>query len=212
MPALFFSAFLVAFSGAVMPGPVMTYTIEKALINGRYVGLTVIVGHAILEIALILSILLGFDMILKSSPAQIIIGLVGGTLLVYMGTNMIYTAVKNKISIQTSSNRNLSNSMIISGFLLSASNPYFIFWWAVVGLSFIIQSYDKLGYIGVSVYFIGHISVDFLVYGLISFLVGSVKNIIQGNAYRIIISLLGCAMACFGARFLIGAIITVFSL
>ncbi len=209
MLALFFSAFVVAFSGAIMPGPVMTYTIEKALIKGRYAGFIIMIGHAVLEIALIISILLGFDIILKSHLAQIIIGLVGGTLLVYMGSNMIYTAVKNRLSIQTSSNRKFSNSTILSGFLLSASNPYFIFWWAVVGLSFLIQSYDKLGYIGVLVYFLGHISADFMIYGSISFMVGSAKKFIQGKAYRIIIALLGFAMVCFGAKFLIGAIITI---
>lgn len=209
MVALFFSAFVVAFSGGIMPGPVMTYTIEKALIKGRYEGLLIIIGHAVLEIALIILILLGFDIILKSHLGQIIIGLVGGTLLVCMGSSMIYTAVKNRVTIQTGSNRKFSNNSILSGFLLSAANPYFIFWWAVVGLSFIMQSYDELGYIGVIIYFLGHISADFLLYGSISFLVGSAKKFIQGNAYRVIIVILGCAMVGFGAKFLIGAIITI---
>ena len=71
------------------------------------------------------------------------------------------------------------------------------------------ESYDELGYIGVIIYFLGHISADFLLYGSISFLVGSAKKFIQGNAYRVIIVILGCAMVGFGAKFLIGAIITI---
>lgn len=208
MLILFFSAFAVAFSGSIVPGPVMTYTIEKALGKGRYAGFVIIIGHAVLELALIILILLGFDIILKSNLAQTIIGLAGGTLLVYMGSNMIYTSIKNRLSFKTSLNRQFSNSLILSGFLLSALNPYFIFWWAVVGLSFLIQSYDKLGYIGVLVYFLGHISADFLLYGSISFLVGSAKNFIQGKAYRIIIAVLGGVMVYFGARFLVEAVIT----
>lgn len=213
MLALFLSAFVVGFSGAIMPGPVMTCTIEKALTQGRHAGFLIVIGHAVLEILLIISILLGFDIILKSQPAQITIGLVGGTLLLYMGLNMIYSAVKNRLSIQTNTNpglsRKFSDNTIISGFLLSALNPYFIFWWAVIGLTFIIYSYDKLGYFGVLIYFFGHISADFVIYGSLSFLVGSAKKLIQGKAYRIIISILGCAMIGFGAKFLIGAIISI---
>lgn len=130
-------------------------------------------------------------------------------MLVYMGSTMIYTAVKNRLSIQTSLKRKFSNSIILSGFLLSASNPYFIFWWAVVGLSFIIQSYNKLAYIGVLVYFLGHIFADFMIYGSISLLVSSAKKFIQGKAYRIIIVTLGSAMVCFGAKFLMEAMITI---
>lgn len=192
-----------------MPGPVMTYTIEKALVKGRHTGLVIIVGHAILEIALIFSVFFGFGIILKSNPAQIIIGLLGGALLVYMGFNMVFTARKNNIAIQSNSKNRFSNNVILSGFFLSASNPYFILWWAVVGLSFIIQSYDKLGYIGVLIYFFGHISADFMIYGTISFLVGSAKKFIQGRAYRIIIASLGCAMICFGAKFILVAINTI---
>ena len=209
MLILFFSAFAVAFSGAIVPGPVMTYTIEKSLEKGRYAGFVIIIGHAVLEIALIILIFFGFDIILKSNLAQTIIGLAGGALLVYMGSNMIYTSVKNKLSLKSSSNRKFSNNIVLSGFLLSALNPYFIFWWAVVGLSFIIQSYNRLGYIGVLIYFLGHISADFLLYGLISFLVGSAKNFIQGKAYRIIIAVLGIVMVFFGAKFLIEAVITI---
>lgn len=209
MLILFLSAFTVAFSGAIVPGPVMTYTIEKALEKGRYAGFVIIIGHAVLEIALITLILLGFDIILKSNLTQTIIGLAGGALLVYMGSNMIYTSIKNRLSLKTSSNRKFSNNIVLSGFLLSALNPYFIFWWAVVGLSFIIQSYNELGYIGVVIYFLGHISADFLLYGLISFLVGSAKNFIQSKAYRIIIAVLGGVMICFGAKFLVEAVITI---
>ncbi|NLF41249.1 MAG: LysE family transporter [Bacteroidales bacterium] len=206
---LFFSAFLVALSGAIMPGPVMTYTIEQSLVKGRYAGLIIIIGHAVLEIALIILILLGFGIILKTQLAQIIIGLVGGVLLAYMGLSMIHAAVKNKPAATTGPKRQLANSMIVSGFLLSALNPYFIFWWAVVGLSFIIQSYDTLGYVGVLIYFLGHICADFILYGSISFVVGSAKKFIQGIAYRIIIAGLGCVMLFFGARFFVLAIISI---
>lgn len=209
MLVLFFSAFVVGFSGAIMPGPVMTYTIEKALVKGRHAGFVVIIGHALLEIALIAAILLGFDIIIKSTLAQIIIGLVGGLLLAYMGTNMILAAVKDKLSLQPGSNNKFASNMVLSGFLLSASNPYFILWWAVIGLGFLIQSFDTLGYIGVFIYFLGHIAADFVLYGSLSLLVGSAKKFIQGKVFRVIIAVLGYALVGFGAKFLIGAITTI---
>ena len=211
MLTLFISAFAVGLSGAIMPGPVMAYTIEKSLSVGRHAGLIIIIGHAILELCLIALIFLGFDVILQSAVAQIIIGLVGGSLLAYMGINMIYTAYKNKLAVEQAKARKFSNKLILSGVILSAINPYFIFWWAVVGLNFMMQSYDALGTLGVIIYYIGHVSADFALYGIISALVGSTQKFIQGKAYRIIVAILGAVMLFFGLRFFINAIISIFS-
>ena len=52
MAMIFLSAMAVAFSGAVMPGPLLTYTIRQALSRGPKSGFVIIIGHALLEAAL----------------------------------------------------------------------------------------------------------------------------------------------------------------
>ena len=81
MAAILLSSMAVAFSGAVMPGPLLTYTIQQSLTKGGKSGFLIILGHALLELLLIVLIFFGFDMILQSNAAQIAIGLVGGALL-----------------------------------------------------------------------------------------------------------------------------------
>ena len=65
---------MVAFSGAVMPGPLLTYTIQQSLVHGTKSGFIIIIGHALLELLVITLIFLGFDILLQSSIAQIGIG------------------------------------------------------------------------------------------------------------------------------------------
>ncbi len=89
MLLVFISALFVGFSGAMMPGPLLTYTIQQSLSSGPRSGFIITLGHVFLELVLIVFIFLGLDIILQSETAQIIIGFLGGLLLLYMGIDMI---------------------------------------------------------------------------------------------------------------------------
>ncbi len=203
---LFFSAFVVGFSGAVMPGPLLTYTIRKAMSIGPRAGFIIIAGHGILEMFLVIIIFLGFDIVLKSELSQIIIGIIGGILLAYMGIDMIVNSIKNKVSIKTDSDKSGSGNMILSSVVLTASNPYFIIWWAIIGLGFIMRSYESYGVAGVAVYYFGHITADVTWYAFVSVIVGKTRRFIKEKPYRIIILCLGCILVFFGVQFFYGAI------
>ena len=206
MVYIFLSALAVGFSGAMMPGSLLTYTIKQSLSAGPRSGFIITLGHALLELCLIILIFLGFDMILQSDAAQIAIGLIGGALLVYMGVDMIIQSVKNKVSLQVDGSKQNSKNMFFSGMVISATNPYFLLWWAVVGLGFVMQSYNTLGITGVAVYFIGHIMADFIWYGAISVTVGTTRKFIKEKPYRIVIMVLGAALIFFGGKFVYGAV------
>jgi len=198
---LFFSAFVVGFSGAVMPGPLLTYTIRKAMSIGPRAGFIIIAGHGILEMFLVIIIFLGFDIVLKSELSQIIIGIIGGILLAYMGIDMIVNSIKNKVSIKTDSDKSGSGNMILSSIILTATNPYFIIWWAIIGLGFIMRSYESYGVAGVAVYYFGHITADVTWYAFVSVIVGKSRRFIKETPYRIIILCLGCILVFFGIQF-----------
>lgn len=61
---IFITSFLVAFSGAVAPGPVLTITISETARRGFWAGPLIIVGHGILELILFIAIFFGFNRIL----------------------------------------------------------------------------------------------------------------------------------------------------
>jgi threonine/homoserine/homoserine lactone efflux protein len=206
MAMIFISALAVAFSGAMMPGPLLTYTIRQSLSAGPYSGFVIIAGHAILELALIILIFMGFDIILQSDSAQSVIGLVGGLLLVYMGADMVINSLKNKVKIELSNNKSKTGNMLFSGFVISAANPYFLLWWAIIGLGFLIQAYKLFGTAGVLVFFTGHILADFIWYGFVSVIVGTTRKFIKVNLYRAIIAFLGGLLIIFGGTFFYNAL------
>lgn len=206
MILIFLSALAVGFSGAMMPGSLLTYTLKQSLSAGPRSGFIITLGHALLELVLIVLIFLGFDMVLQSQAAQIAIGIVGGILLIYMGIDMIVQSAKKKISVEMGQTKTNSKSMFLSGIAVSATNPYFLLWWAVIGLGFVMQSYQTSGYLGVGVYYIGHIAADFIWYGAISIIVGKTRKFMKEKPYRIIIIILGAVLIFFGGRFIYGVV------
>lgn len=198
---LFFSALVIGFSGAIMPGPLLTYTIRRSLSDGPRAGFIIAAGHAALELVLIALIFLGFDMVLQSFPAQIGISLVGGGLLVFMGVRMIFDAARDRVSVAAEANGGKTHGMFLSGIVISVANPYFLIWWAVIGLGYIMRAYDSMGFIGVPVYYFGHIAADFIWYGLVSSVVGTTRRFIGHTPYRVIIGALGGVLVFFGGTF-----------
>ena len=189
----------------MMPGSLLTYVIRKALSNGAKAGLIVVLGHGILEASLVTLIFLGFDRLLKSDTAQIVIGITGGLLLCLMGIKMAVDAYRNKVKVEVGSGKAEGGSMVLSSIVLSAANPYFLLWWAIIGLGFIMQAHASFGYPGVIIYYCGHISADLAWYSLVSFVVGKTRKFIKEKPYRIIIAILGCLLVFFGVRFIYDA-------
>ncbi len=202
----FISALGVGFSGAIMPGSLLTYTIRKSLTHGPVAGLIITAGHAILELFLIIMIFLGFDAVLQSDTAQFVISILGGALLIYMGIDMLVGSIKNSVKVRLDGSDTRSGSMFLSGIIISASNPYFLLWWAVIGLGFLLQSYSAYGLAGVIIYYIGHICADFIWYLFISTIVGTTRRFLREKPYRVIISILGCLLVYFGGSFIISAV------
>ena len=48
---VFFSSFVLALSGALVPGPLFTLTVSESLRRGAKAGPLIILGHGLLEIA-----------------------------------------------------------------------------------------------------------------------------------------------------------------
>lgn len=207
MFSIFLASLTIGFSGAIMPGSLLTYTLRKSLSSGPKAGFIIVAGHALLELVLVILIFLGFDTILQSQLAQVLISIIGGALLIYMGIDMIRGSIKNSVAVHLDGNDPKAGNMLLSGIAISATNPYFLLWWAVIGLGYIMNSYIRFGVAGIIIFYIGHISSDFIWYGFVSTLVGTTSKFLKERPYRIIITILGCLLIFFGGKFIYSAVI-----
>jgi len=177
---IFSFSFLVALTGAMSPGPLLTYTIVQSARSrhrGYLMGAWVITGHALLEMLLVVLLLLGFSLVLQKPAVVRTIGIAGGLILVGFGVAIARDVFLGRIStdfLGTAGESGRTQAMknpVLGGVLVSMSNPYWWVWWATIGVAFMIQfgitirSGTKL-----LAFFLGHEAGDLLWYLVVSFL------------------------------------------
>jgi len=204
---IFVSAFIIGLSGAMMPGPLLTYNINATLRRGFIAGPLLIIGHSLLELALIILIMLGFNKYLADPVFTAVLGIIGGGVLLWMSYGMIRSSLKKEISVEDSINYNKDRQkgLILPGVLLSISNPYWVLWWATIGLTYLTKSY-KFGITGIAVFYLGHILSDFSWYSFVSWIVAMGKKIMSDRLYRILIIVFGLLLLYFAGFFILDGI------
>jgi threonine/homoserine/homoserine lactone efflux protein len=81
------SVAVISLSGVMMPGPMFAVAVAKSY-KSQFAGAKMAVGHAIVEIPLMLLIYFGLARFFDEKPVQIALYLVGGAILVWMGIGM----------------------------------------------------------------------------------------------------------------------------
>ena len=186
--AIFTSSFLIALSGALMPGPLLTVTVSESPQRGAITGPLVILGHAILELALVVALLSGLAPFFKRDEVFVVIALAGGIILFWMAISMFRSLPALRLDFAEEKRK--PKNLIMAGIIMSLANPYWTIWWATIGLGYIMHSV-KFGIAGVVVFFVGHILADLAWYALISFSVAKGRSFFTDTIYRRLIG--GCA-------------------
>ncbi|MDQ2088014.1 LysE family transporter [Herbivorax sp. ANBcel31] len=201
---IFISAFIIGFSGAMMPGPMLGVTIDGSLRKGWVAGPLTVLGHGILEFILIIVMIFGLKDFFSNPTVAGIIGLFGAAFLAWMGYGMIKAGIKKSVSIEKQGADNSSGmkNLVLAGAIVSATNPYFIIWWSSAGIESVRQSL-ALGLIGILVFFVGHILADLTWYSAISVAFSKGKKLISDNVYCWIILFLGIFIVGFSIYFMV---------
>jgi threonine/homoserine/homoserine lactone efflux protein len=185
---IFTSSFVIALSGALMPGPVLTVTVSESARRGAIAGPLMIFGHGILELVLVIALLAGLAPLLSREDVFIFISLLGGAILFWMAYTMFREM--GTMSLEFEKGQEKERNLILAGIMLSIANPYWLIWWATIGLGYILYSF-KFGLPGVIAFFIGHILADLVWYSLISFGIAKGRRFFSDTFYRRLIG--GCA-------------------
>ena len=204
---LFWSAFVVALSGALMPGPVLTATISEVMKRGFKAGPLIVAGHAILEICLLVAVVAGLGPWITKNTTMGVVGIGGGALLVLMGIQMAVTARKVADAAMTSKADPASaiRGPVLTGILTSLSNPYWAIWWATIGLNFAALAL-KSGLAGLASFYTGHILADLAWYSVIAAAVASGRKICPRAVYVSLIAVCGIVLVGLGVYFFVGGL------
>lgn len=192
------TSFLLGFSGAMMPGPLLTLTIAETMRRGVVAGPLLIFGHALLEGVLVVSLFLGLARWVEHPWVFLSIALLGGAMLVMMGFGMLRQIPRLRLQFAADDKPRLHP--VAAGVLVSLANPYFSLWWATVGLTYLLVARDA-GWYGVIAFYLAHISSDFVWYAFVSGMIGFGRRFISDTVYRGMIAVCAVFLIGFGGYF-----------
>jgi threonine/homoserine/homoserine lactone efflux protein len=190
---------VISLSGVMAPGPVTAAALGMGA-RSRYAGMLIAVGHGIVEFPLIVLIVLGMDRILKLPSAQIVIGLAGGAFLLMMAVGML----RSLQSAEAQETQFAKSTPVMAGILLSAGNPYFLFWWATVGLA-LATTATGMGIWAFGLFAVVHWMCDFIWLGALSWTSFKGTGLFGAHSRRIVLIICAAALFFFGLFFIYNA-------
>ena len=207
MAAVFFLSFLTALSGALMPGPLLTVTIAQTARRGMRASVLLVAGHSLLELMLVVGLWFGLGHILRIRPVIGTVTVLGGAMLLWMGWGMIRDARRGVLDIQTTANDGgvpeggVLRNPIITGMMVSISNPYWVIWWATIGLTFF-AALSQNAVSTICAFYFGHVMGDIIWYLAIGAAVSTGRRLINPVVYRVIVQICGVFLIFLGGSFL----------
>jgi threonine/homoserine/homoserine lactone efflux protein len=90
---IFASSFVIALSGAMMPGTLLTVTISESSKRGVLAGPLLILGHGILEMILLAALFMGMAPLFKKEWFFFFISIAGGSILLWMAAGMFRSLI-----------------------------------------------------------------------------------------------------------------------
>jgi threonine/homoserine/homoserine lactone efflux protein len=201
MELLFFlsQVFVISLSGVMAPGPVTAAAIAMGSRN-RFAGVLMAIGHGIIEFPLMILIILGMDKILKSTPTKITIGLAGGAFLLFMAIGMLKSSTRQ----EQLNAKPARTGPLTAGILLSGGNPYFLIWWATVGLALAMTA-KGLGIWAFALFAIVHWLCDLVWLTALSWASFKGSVLLGPRTQRIVLLICGLALLAFGLFFIYSA-------
>jgi len=203
LAVIFFTAWMVGFSGAMAPGPISTLVVTQASRRGFWAGPLLTLGHAVAELAVVSGLALGLRELLATSRLPMAIALVGGPVLVWMGVATLRDALRQPSLVPQAAAGEVKQSRwgsVGAGVAASISNPYWLVWWSTVGASYVVLSLQH-GAAGLAAFYGGHILSDLSWNSLLAFLMASGRRWLPAGALRAFLVVAGLFLIGLGIYF-----------
>ncbi len=199
MLPILLSVVVISFSGVMMPGPMFAVTVAKSY-KSRFAGTQIALGHAVIEVPLILLIYFGFARFFESSLVQFVLSILGGGMIFWLGIAMFRARAEVVLR-----GKELPYNAFIAGILTSGFNPFFLLWWVTIG-SMLIMKFLDFGTVGLIVFIIVHWLCDLVWLSLVSILIYRTNSLWGRKLQEGIFIVCSLLLVGFGGWFLISGL------
>ncbi len=197
---------LISLSGVMAPGPISAMAVSAGAQQGFIAGPLISVGHAATEALLVAALAVGLGQVLQQPTVAGVIGVLGGVVLLWMGWDLTRSVWQAPAAFDASRPEQgtsvVRSGLISAGVLLSVSNPYWLLWWATVGSATMLR-FLEFGLLGVLVFYVSHISLDFGWNTFLSTVSRSGREVIGDRVFRFVLLVCGVALLAFGVYFIV---------
>ena len=193
------SVVVISFSGVMMPGPMFAVTLAKSY-KSPWAGTQISLGHAVIEVPLILLIYFGLTQFFHNNAVQLVLSLLGSGMVLWLGISMFRSRAE---VIQKG--KDLPYSSFTAGILTSGLNPFFLLWWVTIGSMLIVRILD-FGTTGLIAFIIVHWLCDLIWLSLVSILVNRTHSLWGQKLQEWLFIACSLLLVGFGIWFLISGI------
>ena len=196
------SAAGISLTGVMLPGPMTAATIAKGY-SDKHAGAWIAAGHAVIEVPIIAVIYaviyFGFEHFIDSPQVEMGIYLAGGLMLLYLGFRMFRATGAAADAVG-----GLPASSLVTGIVITGTNPAFYIWWATVGTA-LVTGAAKFGLAGVILFTVVHLPCDFAWSEFLSVSTFKSRRWWTQKVRRIVFSVCALILAGFGVWFCLSA-------
>jgi threonine/homoserine/homoserine lactone efflux protein len=182
-------AFVLGLSGAMMPGPLLVFTVGQVPLAGWRAVPLMMAGHAGLELIVVGLLIVGLVQALRRRWPRAIISLAGGLMLLLMGVGMVVSARGMALHGKAAAQALATWQLVLAGAAISLANPTFPVWWATVGAGGMAQLAPRTAGEYLSFY-LGHELSDFAWYGFVGLVLVTGERYLSDRVYG------GLALVC----------------
>jgi len=193
---------VTSLSGVMAPGPMFTMTLAKSY-KSPWAGVQVSLGHAVIEVPLILLIYFGVAQFFQNIVVQLLLGVLGGGMIIWMGIGL-FRARKEVAR----GGKDTPYSAFVAGILMSGLNPFFLVWWVTVG-SLLLMTFLEFSPQGLILFIVVHWLCDLVWLSLVSFTIYKTHSFLSQRLQEWIFIALSVALLYFGGWFIVKGILLV---
>ena len=186
----------ISLSGVMAPGPITAATIAEGM-RSRHAGGWVAVGHAVVELPLMLLLVVGVGQVFEQHAVRVTIALIGGVFLLWFGVRMLMAIKRQQDAGPPPAHRH----PFWAGVILTGANPYFLLWWATIGLEMITRAVE-FGAAVFVLFAIVHWLCDLVWYEVLSWASFGGSRLLAGRGAKWVLAVCGAVMLAFGVMFL----------